>query len=43
MPVMGMGCFLLDTEIDQTELVYKALTELGIRHIDTAKAYGNEK
>ena len=43
MPVMGMGCFLLDENIDQKNLVYKAITELGVRHIDTAKIYGNEK
>ena len=43
MPVIGMGCFLLDTSMDQADLVFNAITKLGVRHIDTAKIYGNEK
>lgn len=40
-PRFGMGTFAMNRETT-AETVFKAITELGVRHIDTAFLYGNE-
>ena len=39
MPMLGLGVYQLNNE----EIITKAIDELGYRLIDTARMYGNEK
>lgn len=41
-PRFGLGTFLMNKDTC-AETVFKAITELGVRHIDTAHIYGNEE
>jgi alcohol dehydrogenase (NADP+) len=42
MPLMGYGTFEADDENEVIDNIVYAITEVGFRHIDTAKIYGNE-
>ena len=42
MPLLGMGLWQVPREIT-AQLVYDAIKECGVRHLDLAAAYGNEK
>jgi alcohol dehydrogenase (NADP+) len=43
MPLMGFGTFLAEEEKDLIENIVYAITEVGYRHVDTAKLYNNEE
>ena len=43
MPIYGLGTFGITQEAFDADLICKAITEYGVRHIDTAYYYKNEK
>ena len=40
---VGLGSYKLEDPSVHQEVIKKAITEVGYRHIDTAKMYGNEE
>lgn len=43
MPIYGLGTYCISQQAFDQNIICKAITEVGVRHIDTAYYYKNEK